>query len=96
MWPFESKAQVAAREHVLVRNGLIEKASHLEQHDDLREEILSCDIAGLVDGIKEKKWTSSIVVHVFIAAAIRAHRRLNCLTEGELGLTPYFLATCKS
>jgi hypothetical protein len=82
MWPFESKGQALAREHVLIRNGLIEKASHIEKHEELRDAILSADIAGLVDGIKEKKWTASIVVRVFITAAIRAHRKLNCLTEG--------------
>lgn len=93
MWPLESKGQAAAREHLLVRNGLIEKASHIEKHEDQREVILGSDIAGLVDGIKEKKWTSTIVVKVFITSAIRAHRRLNCLTEGEIDVSTIELGT---
>lgn len=47
------------------------------------EEILRCDISGLTEGIKNKKWTSTRILCAFIRSARRAQRDSNCLTEGE-------------
>lgn len=55
------------------------------------QDILSSDMAGIVEGIKEKRWTASRVLHCFIRSARRAHERTNCLTEGE---RPYPTRPC--
>lgn len=86
MWPFESTAQALCRQHVVERDSLIEKASRVERHADVEEAILGSDIAGLVEGIKQGKWTATVVNRVYIHSAIRAHRKTNCLTEGEHAL----------
>jgi hypothetical protein len=50
---------------------------------DLEREILSSSNTDIVQGIKEKRWTSTQVLQAFVGRAIAAHERTNCLTEGE-------------
>lgn len=47
--------------------------------------IVSSDVAGIVKGIETRQWTATQVLAAFIQGAKRAHKRSNCLTEGEPG-----------
>jgi hypothetical protein len=50
---------------------------------DVAEEILKSTNTEIVQGIKERRWTSTEVLSAFVARAVAAQEATNCLTEGE-------------
>lgn len=86
VWPFSSNTSLIQTRHA-ERDALIEEARQLlfeqdvQTDADLSSSILSSHIEDLVKGIKEGKWTSTIIVKTFIRQAIIAHDYTNCLTE---------------
>lgn len=82
MWSFPSSELKHIVEHRATRDRLLvaDKLSGSEA-DDL--DILSSDIAAIVEGIKNRRWTSTTVVKAFIRSARRSQEANNFITEGE-------------
>lgn len=84
-WPLKSGNTALIEAHLATRDAqLLSARSSIPTYDDVRKEILSGTITEIVAGIQSKKWTSTIVVSVFIHASIKAQENTHCLTEGML------------
>lgn len=59
------------------------RPSGVQVSSDIQQEILCSSNTAIVQGIKDKRWTSTQVLQAFVSRAIVAQERTNCLTEGK-------------
>ena len=88
MWFSSSSSKSAwtqkASQHVAARNAALALEIPQDVLDTKTDEtIISSDIASIVYGIQEKRWTALEVMYAFIRRAQLAQEQTNCLTEGE-------------
>lgn len=53
------------------------------QSTEVAREILESSNTDIVQGIKDKRWTSTDALGAFVGRAVEAQDATNCLTEGE-------------
>lgn len=82
MWPFSTPELKSVVEHRASRDRLL-LADDVGGSEAGDLDILSSDIAGLVEGIKSRRWTASVVLKAFIRSARRSQAESNFMTEGE-------------
>ena len=88
MWFSSSSSKSAwtekASQHVTARNAALAFEIPQDALDSKTDEaIISSDIASIVYGIQEKRWSAVEVIYAFIRRAQLAHEQTNCLTEGK-------------
>lgn len=80
----KSKRDARDREILNVANALFGGADHSL---NTLNEYTSASAARIVQNIGDRKWSARAVVEAYIRRAIQSHMAVNCITEGESGIS---------